>query len=168
MTNSTPTSRTDSDGTISWSLNGELHRIDRPAVEDTNGRKEWWVNSTKHRTDGPAIEWPNGSKGWWVNGEEISTPYIYVLTAAVARGLPIPPGVLPDMLKAMSQATGEQDDQLNKLNSILHHYWPTDVKKRLTTLFMDTEATIKHLAFSLLGREVLLQTPEYLKISQSR
>lgn len=80
-------------------------------------------------------------------------PYSHVLNAVLARGLPMPPDVFRDLLKAMSQTQGPQNGQLNQLSRILHKHWPTDVKKILVTLFMDTDPTIKHLAFSLLGRE---------------
>jgi len=47
---------------------GQLHREDRPAVEDVNGDKFWFLNGVRHRTNGPAIE-RNGSKFWFLNGQ---------------------------------------------------------------------------------------------------
>jgi hypothetical protein len=55
------------DGTKEWWANGQLHRLDGPAIENTNGKKEWYFNGKRHRIDGPAIE-NNGTKEWWVNG----------------------------------------------------------------------------------------------------
>ena len=54
-------------GTKSWHLNGQRHRVDGPAVERANGSKEWWLNGQRHRVDGPAIEWKSGTKEWWLN-----------------------------------------------------------------------------------------------------
>jgi len=56
------------DGTKEWWLNGNLHRIDGPAVERANGTKEWWLNDNRHRSDGPAVEYADGTKEWWLNG----------------------------------------------------------------------------------------------------
>lgn len=139
------------DGTKEWWLDGKRHRLDGPAWEDANGNSEWYLNGKLHRVAGPAVEWADESKEWWVNNKEISPPYSHVLTAAFSRGLPIPPGVLQDMLKAMSEANGLQKDQLNQLDSLLNKYWPTHVKKILVTLFSDSNPTIKNIAFSLLG-----------------
>ena len=58
-----------------WMLpNGELHRVDGPAVEYANGDKQWWVNDKRHREDGPAVELANGTKEWWVNDIQYNTP----------------------------------------------------------------------------------------------
>jgi hypothetical protein len=47
---------------------GELHRLDGPAVEWPNGYKAWYENGIIHRIDGPAIERSDGYKDWWKNG----------------------------------------------------------------------------------------------------
>ena len=52
-----------------WYLNGEYHRIDRPAVEGSDGTKYWYLEGKCHRTNGPAIEFPNGSRYWYLNGK---------------------------------------------------------------------------------------------------
>lgn len=149
MTNPTPT--TNRDGTKKWYLNGEWHRPDGPAVEWASGTKEWCFKGRIHRTDGPALEFADGRTEWWVNGEPISTPYSQVLTAAFASGLHIPPEVLPEVFKAMSEAQGSQNHELNQLYSIINKHWPMHVKKILAALFSDTDPRIKNLAFSLLG-----------------
>lgn len=131
-----------------WWANGEHHRADGPAVEYANG-KEWFLNGEHHRADGPAIEHADGRKEWHFNGQEIPKPYTYMLTAAFARGLPIP----PDVFEAIPQTQGPQNGQLDQLNSILYKYWPTDVQRILATLLSDSDPAIKHLAFSLLGRQ---------------
>ena len=48
---------------------GQLHRVDGPAIEWIDGGKEWWLNDKRHREDGPAVEWDNGSKVWYLNGK---------------------------------------------------------------------------------------------------
>ena len=88
-----PQRTVDKDGTVRWTLDGELHREDGPAVEYAGGNKWWyrhgklhredgpaeeyadgtkfwWVNDKLHRLDGPAVEWPNGQKEWWVNDKQ--------------------------------------------------------------------------------------------------
>jgi hypothetical protein len=57
-------------GTTRWyNKQGQLHRLDGPAVILDSGQKEWYVNDLRHREDGPAIEYPEGSKEWWLNGK---------------------------------------------------------------------------------------------------
>jgi len=55
-----------------WYLNGDPHREDGPAYENTNGDKEWWINGELHREDGPAIERPNGHKEWFEHGLQVN------------------------------------------------------------------------------------------------
>ena len=56
-----------SSGIKSWFLHGKRHRESGPAVEYANGTKEWYVNGECHRDDGPAVEHANGVKEWWLN-----------------------------------------------------------------------------------------------------
>jgi hypothetical protein len=49
---------------------GELHRIDGPAIEYSDGDKFWFQNGEYHRLDGPAIEYSNGDKVWSKNGKK--------------------------------------------------------------------------------------------------
>jgi len=53
-----------------WFKNGELHRVDGPAIERWDGAKEWYSNGLLHRTDGPAIECANGDKYWYLDGKK--------------------------------------------------------------------------------------------------
>jgi hypothetical protein len=55
-----------------WS-NGELHRVDGPAIEFFDGRKFWYKNGELHRADGPAVEYSTGYKEYWVNGHKSLT-----------------------------------------------------------------------------------------------
>lgn len=51
-----------------WTKQGQLHREDGPAVEDSDGSyKAWYVNGQLHREDGPAQIYndANGEKCWW-------------------------------------------------------------------------------------------------------
>ena len=50
-----------------WYLNGNLHRVDGPAIERANGDKFWFLNGNLHRVDGPAAEYANGDKCWYLN-----------------------------------------------------------------------------------------------------
>ena len=69
------------EGHKSWHLNGELHREDGPAIEDSNGNRFWYLNDKIHRIDGPAIEWNNGVKRYYINGEEVTKEAQEVLYA---------------------------------------------------------------------------------------
>ena len=50
---------------------GQLYRVDGPAIEYSNGDKYWYINGQCHREDGPAIEYHNRKK-WWINGQRYS------------------------------------------------------------------------------------------------
>ena len=70
MSDQKPICRTRGNGTDKyWSLNGQYHRVDGPAIEYTNGTKLWYLNGKLHRPDGPAIEHANGDKEWYLNGK---------------------------------------------------------------------------------------------------
>jgi len=58
----------DSRGHKFWYLNGKRHREDGPAFEWASGKKAWFLNGNLHREDGPAIEYADGSKSWYLNG----------------------------------------------------------------------------------------------------
>jgi hypothetical protein len=55
-------------GYRAWWLNGELHRVDGPAIEYADGTRAWYLNGEPHRVDGPAIEYADGTRAWWVDG----------------------------------------------------------------------------------------------------
>jgi len=60
------------DGTKYWhNSQGEVHREDGPAVEESDGYKAWYINGEPHREDGPAIECADGRKYWYINGKRI-------------------------------------------------------------------------------------------------
>jgi hypothetical protein len=56
------------DGKKEWYVNGQLHRLDGPAIEFSSGSKQWFKNGQLHRLDGPAIEWMYGTKEWYKEG----------------------------------------------------------------------------------------------------
>jgi hypothetical protein len=58
-------------GTNFWYINGKLHRINGPAVDDIHYKK-WFVNGKLHRLDGPAIDYIGGYKEWYINGIQIN------------------------------------------------------------------------------------------------
>lgn len=61
----------DGAGTKRYYLDGQLHRIDGPAVEYVDGYKEWRLNGFFHREDGPAVEYHDGHKVWFIHGKEL-------------------------------------------------------------------------------------------------
>ena len=56
----------DLSGTKRWHINGELHKVDEPAVVYTNGTKMWFQHGILHRENGPAVERLNGSNSWYL------------------------------------------------------------------------------------------------------
>jgi hypothetical protein len=38
---------------------------------DSNGHEEYWLDGNLHRIDGPAVKWPNGDTEYWVDGKLI-------------------------------------------------------------------------------------------------
>jgi hypothetical protein len=59
------------DGAKFWFLHNQLHRVDGPAEEYADGSKYWYQHNQLHRVDGPAIEWSNGTKRWYYRGTSI-------------------------------------------------------------------------------------------------
>jgi hypothetical protein len=54
-----------------WYQNDLLHRLDGPAIDRADGEKLWYKNGKMHRIDGPAAEWVDGknvTKEWYKNG----------------------------------------------------------------------------------------------------
>jgi hypothetical protein len=60
------------EGHKEWHLNGKTHRTDGPAVEGGDGYKAWWLNGVPHRLDGPAIVYPDGTKEWWIDNKRLT------------------------------------------------------------------------------------------------
>ena len=64
--------KTKADGTQYWNQDGELHRVDGPAIiYAADGSKEWYQNGKIHRVDGPAYIGTDGSQAWWIKGIQI-------------------------------------------------------------------------------------------------
>lgn len=63
-----------------WYLNGQLHRDGGPAFAYTGGLQSWYLNGERHRADGPAFVLPSGYKEWWVNGQQLTEFEHWVLT----------------------------------------------------------------------------------------
>ena len=61
--------RIDNYGNQTWYHNGQLHRLDGPAIETVIGERFWYYNGLLHREDGPAVEWPDGTKKWCRHGQ---------------------------------------------------------------------------------------------------
>lgn len=89
---------TESNGTVRYKLNGQLHRKNGPAVEYANGNKEWYIEGKLHRIDGPAIECANGFKEYYVYGIEVRKllkygfDYIFTVLKQTEKSLLIFPG----------------------------------------------------------------------------
>src|SRR3989304_2102659 len=64
-----PVCKTDENGNKQWTLNGQRHRADGPAIELANGDKHWYIEGKLHRAYGPAIELANGTKEWYLEGK---------------------------------------------------------------------------------------------------
>ncbi len=63
------------DGSFKYYINGEVSRIDGPAVFNSEtGSKEWWLNGKRHRIGGPAIEFKNGVEIYFVDGIRQNQP----------------------------------------------------------------------------------------------
>ena len=59
-----------------WGINGKLHRLDGPAIEQIDGTNSWWMDGKRHRENGPAIEWVTGESQWYLNDNELPTKEI--------------------------------------------------------------------------------------------
>ena len=57
-------------GSKTWTLNGEYHRLDGPAIIQVDGGEWWFKHDEYHRLDGPAIILPDSRKYWAVAGEQ--------------------------------------------------------------------------------------------------
>jgi hypothetical protein len=86
MSDSTTHCETYINGDKQWHKDGELHRIDGPAVEHANGDTQWYQFGQLHREDGPAIEWANGDKYWWYHGKRHRTDGPAVISAGYYLG----------------------------------------------------------------------------------
>jgi hypothetical protein len=63
---------TTENGTETWRLNGELHRVNGPARIWSDGVADWYRDGVLHRIDGPARDW-DGDNWWYVRGNPIFT-----------------------------------------------------------------------------------------------
>lgn len=58
------------DGNVSWrNADGNLHKVDGPAVRADDGTLSWYQEGLLHRTDGPAIIEADGSEHWYIRGK---------------------------------------------------------------------------------------------------
>lgn len=56
-------------GVQEWREDGELHRLDGPAVIYPDGGESWYRKGYFHRLDGPAVTYTNGELRWYRWGE---------------------------------------------------------------------------------------------------
>ena len=66
-----PTKIVKEDGVVEWRLDGQLHRMDGPAVEWPDGYRAWYFMGKLHREDGPAIISQNVNHGFYLMGYKI-------------------------------------------------------------------------------------------------
>jgi len=61
------------DGSKEWYINGQLHRVDGPAVVDKGVDYEaWYIHGKRHRKDGPAVTYYDGRVEWALEGRTYS------------------------------------------------------------------------------------------------
>lgn len=85
-----PTLEINPHGVKIWTLNGQTHRTDGPAVEYLDGSAMWYQYDQLHRLDGPAVEWATGQKAWFIEGKEVdksSKNWKDILMKSVATSL---------------------------------------------------------------------------------
>lgn len=56
-------------GGEAWYQNGQMHRVDGPAEIRYGAYESWYLNGQYHREDGPAVTHSDGEKEWWINGQ---------------------------------------------------------------------------------------------------
>ena len=61
---------------------GDLHRVDGPAVEWADGSSSWWLHGKRHRIDGPARVFSDGCCEWWLNGVQVDELTVWLLAGA--------------------------------------------------------------------------------------
>jgi len=61
-----------SNGTISYYLNGELHRENGAAIIRNDGSEEYCLNDKRHREDGPAVIYSDGTINYYINDKDIT------------------------------------------------------------------------------------------------
>ena len=59
-------------GRQAWYVDGQLHRVDGPAIIGADGSQTWYVDGQRHRTDGPAIIGADGRQAYWIYGKDIA------------------------------------------------------------------------------------------------
>ena len=55
-----------------WTLNGNYHREDGPAIEHHDGTKYWFFHGERHRLDGPAVMRSTGKTKWYINDYNVT------------------------------------------------------------------------------------------------
>lgn len=58
----------DQNGNKYWFQDGQLHRLDGPALIKIDGTKKWYQDGYLHRLDGPAVIRADGSECWFKKG----------------------------------------------------------------------------------------------------
>jgi hypothetical protein len=56
-------------GSVSYFENGNLHRLDGPAVTNTQGYKSWHFKGKRHNLNCPARIYSDGYAEYWIYGK---------------------------------------------------------------------------------------------------
>ena len=100
-------------GTVEWyNTDGELHRIDGPAIERYVGDQEWFLNNKRHRLDGPAVEWTNGTRLYLVNHQLVDEAEFPAAVAAYCKSHPACPSVVYPMAGRLTKPSAISITQL--------------------------------------------------------
>jgi hypothetical protein len=59
-------------GVTKYTLDGDLHREDGPALISAQGDENWYLNGLRHRVGGPAIVTRNGAQFYYVAGQRVT------------------------------------------------------------------------------------------------
>lgn len=57
------------EGTKAWRKDGEIHRLDGPAIISQHGVEIWHSFGSRRRANGPAVVARDGTEYWYQNGK---------------------------------------------------------------------------------------------------
>lgn len=79
-------------GTKHWCQNNQLHRENGPAIEFSDGSYSWYLRGKRHRVDGPATKLRSGAQEWWVNDRQFTEDEFNLYVDQLTGEVLIPPG----------------------------------------------------------------------------
>lgn len=81
----------DKDGRNTWYLNNLIHREGGPAHSNLHGYEEWYNQGKRHRTDGPAVV-AGKRREYYVNGRRFTEEEFYRYVDQDTGDVLVPPG----------------------------------------------------------------------------